>query len=330
MMLTDWRESFRDSFKSTRDLSLFLSTPLDQNVDEKYPLFVPRRITEKIKKLGLNSPYAKQFLSQSVELDLKTQEQGLIDPIGDELYLKAPQLIHRYENRALFTPTTICPVHCRYCFRKNELYSSKEIFHSEFEKTIDYLRSHPEIEEIIFTGGDPFTLSDEKLAFYLEAFSKIDHLKYLRFHTRYPVILPERFGENLLNLLEEFKTRFLQTTIVIHANLAEEFDEDSVIAIKKLDNIGLKLLSQSVLLKDVNNDLKTLTLLIEKLLSLGIRPYYLHHPDLVKGGMHFYLSEAEGRELYYKLRKKFPGWALPQYIKELPLGAGKSLVSNLE
>ena len=249
--------------------------------------------------------------------------QGLADPIGDQTYLKAPQLIHRYKNRALFMPTTICPVHCRYCFRKNELNEDGQLFHRDFVKTLDYLTAHPEIEEIIFTGGDPLILSDKILKKYLTSFSTIPSLKFFRFHSRTPVIIPSRITDDLLNLLQEF-----QVKLVIHINHPEEISTEVANAFNKLRPYAP--LAQSVLLKNVNDHPDILEDLCRKLMEFNIRSYYLHHPDQVKGGLHFYLPLAAGRKIYAQLRNRLPGWAIPQYVVDIPGGHGKVNAFNPE
>jgi lysine 2,3-aminomutase len=295
-------------------------------VASKYPVFIPRRLAQKIKEQGPNGVLAREFLPHRDELS----DMGSEDPIGDKRFLKAPQLIHRYPSRALFTATTVCPVHCRYCFRKNELNTSDEIFKSEFEETLVYLRSHPEVSEIIFTGGDPLTLSDERLEFYLKAFATIPSLKDVRFHTRYPVIFPERIDAGILSVLKRATKKFRTVSLAIHANHVDEFDIESRAAIQDLSETGVQLLSQTVLLNGVNDSSLDLHSLMNLFIEMRVRPYYLHHPDQVKGGMHFYVSLEKGRSLFHDLRKNLPGWALPVYILDLPGGDGKTPAYNPE
>ena len=328
-----WTREFSQSYKNLRDLYDFLDwelTPELISVADTYPLFIPRSLAKKIKDEGPEGVLAKEFLPHKDELDERFTHLGLMDPIGDKTYLKAPQLIHRYSSRALFAPTTICPVHCRYCFRKNELNVTEDIFQQDFAKTLEYLNNHPEISEIIFTGGDPLTLSNEKLKTFLVAFNEIKSIKDIRFHTRYPVILPERLDEGFLNLMNWASEKFRTVSIAIHANHIREFDDNNTLAIKKLGGLNIQLLSQSVLLRKVNDNQDALLDLIGKFIELKIRPYYLHHPDQVKGGMHFYTSLQKGRELYQSLRTRLPGWAIPQYVIDIPGGLGKISAFNPE
>lgn len=326
-MNPSWKSDFQSAFKNSSDLFNFLgwkdNSPL---VEEKYPLFIPQRLAQKIKIQGPSGILAREFLPDSRELS----EQGMLDPIGDKEHYKAPQLIHRYYSRALFTPTSVCPVHCRYCFRKNELNANDELFAADFDKTLDYLNRHPEITELIFTGGDPLTLSNEKLRKYLEAFLEVGSIKDIRFHTRYPVILPSRLDSDFLDLMKEFNSKFRTISLAIHANHVDEFDVESNQKIKELSRTGMQLLSQTVLLKDVNNNLGALTDLMNHFIALKVRPYYLHHPDQVQGGLHFYLGLEEGRLLYGKLRTELPGWGVPHYVIDIPGGSGKVGAYNPE
>lgn len=329
----NWTSEFAHSFRNLKSLYHFLDWPLPgglEAVAERFPLFIPKALAEKINAEGPEGVLAKEFLPSAFETDADLNRFGYLDPIGDEAHQKAPQLIHRYHSRALFTPTTVCPVHCRYCFRKNELAGKSELFQSDFEKTLSYLKEHPEIQELIFTGGDPLTLSNEKMASYLNAFLGIDSIKDIRFHTRYPVILPSRIDSDFLEIFERYSRSFRTLSIAIHANHKNEFDQESREAINKLSRTGIQLLSQTVLLRGVNDDSEALTGLIEQFIELKVRPYYLHHPDRVFGGMHFYLPLEEGRRIYQSLRSKLPGWALPHYVIDVPGGSGKTSAFNPE
>lgn len=324
-----WTSEFVRSFKNVKELYHYLQFPLtpeQEAVAQRYPVFIPRRLADRIKETGPEGTLAKEFLPAEEELS----PAGLPDPIGDKEYLRAPQLIHRYPSRALFTPTSVCPVHCRYCFRKNELSSTSEIFERDLAETMAYLKNHPEISEIIFTGGDPFSLSTEKLSAYLEAFARIESIKDVRFHTRYAVILPERFDQELLALLRSAAKQFRTVSIALHINHVDEIDSQSYGAIQRLSRLPLQLLSQTVLLRGINNNTQSLTDLMSAFMELKVRPYYLHHPDQVKGGLHFSLPLEEGRKLYLTLRNRLPGWALPHYIIDIPGGHGKTQAFNPE
>ncbi len=329
----NWKSKLTHSFRNIKDLYDYLDWPLDEEMifaAKKYPLFIPRHLADKIKAEGPKGVLSKEFLPSLLEIDTHLNSFGLIDPIGDKPYLKAPQLIHRYKSRALFTPTSVCPVHCRYCFRKNELASTEDIFQNDFEQTLAYLNDHAEISEIIFTGGDPLTLSNEKIENYLRSFGQIKSIRHIRFHTRYPIILPDRIDEGFLDIINRFSTQFSTVSIAIHSNHLAEFDEFNSRVIKSLAKTNVQLLGQTVLLRDINDSETALLGLMNKFIELKIRPYYLHHPDRVHGGMHFYLPISKGRKLYQGLRLNLPGWAIPQYVIDIPNGHGKTPLFNPE
>lgn len=319
-----WTDEFKDALKTREDLKEFFDCDFPEI---KYPVFIPIFFAAKIMNAGPGSPLWKQFLPHEEE---DNTIMGRLDPIGDKVHAKNNQLIHRYENRVLFTPTTVCPVLCRYCFRKNELAEKDEIFDQKFKQAIDYLKAHPEVNEVIFTGGDPFILSNEKLAFYIQEFSEIGSIKYIRFHTRTPVIIPARIDEGLLAILASAGALFKRAMVMIHVNHESELTEDVVDAIELLTQNNVEVFSQSVLLKGVNDTTEDLYKLFSLLADLKVKPYYLHHPDEALGAMHFYLTLEEGRKIFAPLHNKLPGWALPQYIIDIPGGEGKIPAFNPE
>jgi lysine 2,3-aminomutase len=328
----NWKNNFLEAFKNSTDLFRFLDWPAHEAllVEKAYPIFMPRRIAQRIKEQGPHGILAKEFLPSLLEINSGLNQMGFDDPIGDKSHLVAPQLIHRYQSRALFTPTSICPINCRYCFRKNELNPTEEIFLADFDLTLSYLKNHPEIKELIFTGGDPLTLSNDKIKKYLEAFCQIPSIRDIRFHTRFPVILPERIDFEFIQILSDFRNKFRTLSVAIHVNHEDELDSFVKSRIRDLALSNVQLLSQTVLLRGVNDSVIALTNLFNTLLDLNIRPYYLHHPDQVKGGLHFYLPLEFGRKIYSQLRDMMPGWALPQYVIDIPQGKGKVSAFNPE
>lgn len=321
-MTQNWQDSVRTSFKKPEELSSYF----DFNVADidHYPLLIPHRLAEKIKQQGKEGPLYQQFVTTEIESEEKVQGQGFADPIGDSLKAKGGGIIHRYENRILFTPTTVCPVNCRYCFRKNEL-SNGDFFRPNLEKLEQYLAENPRVNEVILTGGDPLILTNAKLRNCFQTIAKIKSVEYVRIHTRTPIVIPERIDGELCDLILEFSDKF-KIIIALHVNHISEFDEVINNAICHLAKLPVTLLSQTVFLKNVNNKLEELIILFKHLDTLGVRPYYLHHPDKVLGAMHFYISESEGSEIYQSLRTKLPGWLLPHYVVDDPSGVGKKLV----
>ncbi len=318
-----WQEEFVDALKSTEDLKSFFGSDFPNT---NYPIFIPKKFAKKIKDFGPDSPLWLQFLPHENE----NQVNGRFDPIGDKTHAKGHQLIHRYDNRALFMPTTVCPVLCRYCFRKNELAQKDEMFSQNFREAKNYLVTNPDINEIIFTGGDPLILSNEKLAGLLQDFSEIESIKYIRFHSRTPIILPSRIDEGFIEIMTSAKHLFKRSMLMIHVNHLAEIDDEVQAAIKKLAGAGIELYSQTVLLKGINDQSEILEALFTKLNDLKVIPYYLHHPDETLGAMHFTLSLEEGRRIVHPLSSRLSGWATPKYVIDVPGGEGKISAINPE
>ena len=320
----NWTLEFKNALKSKKDLEEFFSAPFPE---VNYPIFLPRSFATHIIKAGPDSPLWKQFLPHIEE---NNTALGRLDPIGDKIHAKGNQLIHRYKNRVLFTPTTVCPVLCRYCFRKNELSSKDEIFDPKFKEALEYLRTNPEINEVILTGGDPLIISNEKLLNFMQEFSKISSIKYFRMHSRTPIILPSRIDEGFIEIMNLSKKLFKRSMLMIHINHVSELNDEVISAIKKLTDNGVELFSQSVLLKGVNDSTQALYDLFFALSDLKIKPYYLHHSDQAQGAMHFYLDLEVGRRIFAPLHNLLPGWSLPQYIIDIPGGEGKVSAFNPE
>ncbi len=329
--VTTWQQHLREAITSLDELCVEAkkcNITFDQNrATSSYPLFIPKILLAEIFRLGPESILWKQFIPSIDENIEQEQILGLEDPIGDLSNQQAPQLIHRYENRVLFLPTQRCPIQCRYCFRKNELHNqtiSNELFVSSFNQTMDYLQNHDQIEEIIFTGGDPLMLKDEKINFYLEQFSTISSIKFIRFHTRFPAILPSRLDDAFFSLLERWRERFT-LSIMIHTNsVSEFFHRDHSVLIEKIRHSSIHWGSQTVLLK--HHQLQDLVELFKFLGQNNIRPYYLHQMDRVLGGMHFVMPKDHGQQLYVQLRQKLPGWLIPHYVVDSPSSKEKRLV----
>lgn len=323
---TTWGDSFRLAYKDSRELYEFLGEA--QEFDDKtYPVFIPQKLADRIKAAGHDSPLWKQFVPSRTELNERSNE-GLYDPIGDSTHSKGGGIIHRYKNRILFSPTTICPVNCRYCFRKNELAAKDEALKGKLHGLTAYLDRHPEVNEVILTGGDPLMISDAKLRTIIS--SVAGRVKYLRLHTRTPVIMPERITPELLDIFALAAPEFSVLSLAVHANHADEFTAENKRALEMLSAAGVQLLSQSVLLRGVNDGLRALVDLYETFAAHKVKAYYLHHPDRVMGAMGFCLPLEQGRRLYAKLRDELPGWAIPHYVIDPENGQGKNLAYNPE
>jgi lysine 2,3-aminomutase len=318
-----WQEEFKDSLKTYKEIEKFFD--LDSTEELFYSCRIPKNFALKIKTAGSDSALWKQFIHTSPEgLNI-----GPKDPIGDIDKSRGNGIIHRYSSRILFTPTTVCPVICRYCFRKNELSSNDSIYDQNLECLKEYLDKHQEVNEVILTGGDPLILGNKKLEQIFSILSE-SNIKFVRIHTRTPIILPSRIDEGLIDLLNTYSSKFLKIIFVLHTNHVDELDSEVCTSLKKLKECRVDKKTQSVLLKGVNDNSQTLIKLFDRLLECDFTPYYLHHPDKVKGAMHFQLPLSTGRKIYLKLRDKLPGWAIPHYVIDHPNGHGKQLAFNPE
>ncbi|AWD20757.1 lysine-2,3-aminomutase-like protein [Fuscovulum blasticum] len=258
-----------------------------------------------------------QVVPSVAELTIRPEE--LADPIGDDAHRPVPGLTHRYPDRAILHATQTCEVYCRFCFRRETVGDTGSLSEDGFAQVLDYLRATPAVREVIFTGGDPLVLSPRRLRAMLTALEEIPSVELVRFHTRMPVVAPEKVTPALAEVLD----RRLPVWVVIHTNHPDEITPAAAAAFRRLTRAGVPLLSQTVLLRGVNADADTLECLFRKLIAHRVKPYYLHHPDLAKGTGHFRLPLAEGQAIMAALRGRLTGIAQPLYVLDLPGGHGK-------
>ncbi|MFN4201447.1 MAG: lysine-2,3-aminomutase-like protein [Tabrizicola sp.] len=258
-----------------------------------------------------------QFLPDPREAQMRAEE--LADPIGDDAHRPVPGLTHRYPDRAILHATQACEVYCRFCFRRETVGSAGSLGEAEFTRVLDYLGATPAVREVIFTGGDPLVLSARRLGAMLDRLEALGTLDLVRFHSRVPVVAPERVTAALLRVLD----RALPVWMVVHTNHPDEITEAAGKALDRLHRAGVPLLSQSVLLRGVNDDPEVLEALFRKLIRHRVKPYYLHHPDLAKGTGHFRLTLEEGQAIMAALRGRLSGIAQPTYVLDIPGGHGK-------
>ena len=324
----EWQNEMAHAISSPKVLLQALNLPLELlNAAEKahalFPTRVPHSYLKRIKTGDVNDPLLKQVLPIGAELE---KHPGFrTDPVGD--YQANPQtgLLHKYAGRVLLLLTGACAIHCRYCFRRHFDYQGNNPLGQQWQQTLDYINSDDSIFEAIFSGGDPLSLSDAKLRQILSDLSHIPHLRYLRIHTRLLTTIPKRLTEELLTLLAETR---LQVTIVVHINHPQEIDDEVSKCMKQLNDTGIRLMNQSVLLKGINDDLDTLTTLSHRLYETGILPYYLHMLDKVEGANHFDIDENEARMLYQRLQAALPGYLVPKLVREIAGEANKVPVSG--
>jgi lysine 2,3-aminomutase len=271
-----------------------------------------------LRERPFDDPLALQFLPDERELHALSYETA--DPIGDIPHSPVKGIVHRYPDRVLLKVAHSCPVYCRFCFRREMVGSKGDALQGvELDAAIDYVREHREVWEVILTGGDPLSLSSRRLADILGRLSSIDHLGVLRIHSRVPVVAPNSIDETYVKELPQSKPVYL----AVHVNHPEEVTEPVVAALRRLSESGVVLLSQTVLLKGVNDSAPVLDALFRKLVLLKVRPYYLHHPDLAPGTSHFRVPIEVGQELMRVLRGRLSGLCLPTYVLDIPGGFGK-------
>lgn len=267
-----------------------------------------------------NDPIARQFVPSLAEL--LTDPQDVSDPIGDARHTPVRGIVHRYPDRLLLLPLRVCPVYCRFCFRRETVGSNEPevLGEQELGAALDYIRAHKEVWEVILSGGDPLILSPRRLRSIVNALDAIEHVKVIRIHSRVPVVDPARISAALLDSLTASKPVY----IVLHTNHPRELSTTALDACRKLSDAGIALLSQSVLLKGVNDDAAVLEELFRTLVANRIKPYYLHHADRAPGTAHFRTSVARGQQLMRELRGRVSGLCLPEYVLDIPGGHGKS------
>ncbi|WP_028081340.1 EF-P beta-lysylation protein EpmB [Solimonas soli] len=312
-----WQRALREAFSRPRDLLDYLqldpATPhLASALLRDFPLRVPRGYAARMRKGDARDPLLLQVWPQTREAD---ETPGYaIDAVGDLHRVRRDGLIHKYRGRVLLVATGACAVHCRYCFRRHFPYAEQLAARGQWSAVLDEIAGDASIEEVILSGGDPLSLSDERLGELVEALGAIPQLKRLRVHTRQPIVLPERIDGRLLAWLD--RTR-LQTVFVLHANHASELDDAVRAALAPLRQRGIALLNQSVLLAGVNDDADTLAALSERLFACGVLPYYLHLLDRVQGAAHFDLPVQRAQELMRVLSSRLPGYLLPRLVREI-------------
>ena len=296
--------------------------PAVEAVAARYAVAITPAMAELAEPGDPTDPIARQFVPDTAELDTRPEE--LADPIGDDVHAVAPGLIHRYPDRVLLKLVQVCAVYCRFCFRRESVGpDAAHLSPADLAGALDYIRGHREVWEVIVSGGDPLVASPRRLAALVTALAGIDHVKVVRFHTRIPVVAPERITPALVAAL---RSDGVATWVAVHANHASELTPEARRAVAMLADAGMPLLGQTVLLRGVNDDPETLGALMRAMVENRIKPYYLHHGDLAPGTGHFRTSLAEGQALMRALRGRASGLCQPTYVLDIPGGHGKSPV----
>jgi lysine 2,3-aminomutase len=289
-----------------------------RRVAEQFAVALSDNVAALIDPADPNDPIAAQFVPSIAEFDIADAERA--DPIGDERWSPLPGIVHRYPDRVLLKPSLVCPVYCRFCFRREEIGARGRVLGREaLDRAFAYIGERPEIWEVIVTGGDPLLLAPRRIATIIGALAAIDHVQVIRFHTRVPIVDPRRVGAALVAALAADKAVY----VVIHANHPRELTEAAKAAVTRLTRAGIPLLSQSVLLRGVNDDTAILEQLFRKLVAMRVKPYYLHHPDLARGTSRFRGAIEDGQNLMRELRRRASGLCQPTDVLDIPGGHGK-------
>ncbi|MCS5710160.1 EF-P beta-lysylation protein EpmB [Candidatus Berkiella aquae] len=310
----DWQQALRQMITDPTTLLQMLDLSekdIAWQWDKQFPLRVSESFVRRMRKADPNDPLLRQVLSTPEESH--SSNKYSTDPLQEARFNPVPGLLHKYPSRVLITLTSSCAIHCRYCFRRHFPYK-KNNPGRQWDAIFSYLENQPDVFEVILSGGDPLMASDKTLSAFLQELAKIRHIELLRFHTRLPVVIPERITSTLLATLDN---RF-HTTIVYHINHARELIPQIAEGVAKIRKQGIQVLNQSVLLRDINDNVECLKNLSLALFKSGIMPYYLHMLDKVAGSEHFEISLAKAQHLQQALRESLPGYLVPKFVKELP------------
>src|SRR5579871_4073503 len=292
-----------------------------EKVAARYAIAITPDIAELIDRDDPDDPIARQFIPSADELLTVSGENA--DPIGDHSHSPVSGIVHRYPDRVLFKLVHVCAVYCRFCFRREMVGPGKSTTLSEgaYQNALAYIRAHSEVWEVILTGGDPLMLSPRRLAEVMEDLARIDHVKIIRIHTRVPVAEPQRISDKMVAAL---KVKGATTWVALHANHVRELTPKARAACAAMIDAGIPMVSQSVLLKGVNDDPETLEALMRGFVECRIKPYYLHHGDLAPGTSHLRTTLLKGQEIMRALRGRLSGLCQPEYVIDVPGGHGKA------
>jgi len=315
--LPAWRRSLREVVGTVGELlaEVGLSPsafPDGLVADSDFPVRVPRELARRIRPGDPTDPILLQVVPRAAER--ATVEGFGRDPLGECDHRPAPGLVHKYRGRVLLIATGACAVNCRYCFRRHFPYAEQSGWSEGWRGALDWIGRDQSLREVILSGGDPLVLDDDKLGRLAAELASIEHLSRLRIHTRLPVVIPSRIDDRLLSWLVDSR---LQPVVVIHANHAQELDDEVETALGRLRAEGIAVLNQSVLLRSVNDSVDALVELSERLFEIGVVPYYLHQLDRVAGATHFEVADDVARRLITGVEERLPGYLVPRLVREV-------------
>ena len=331
-----WQESINQGFSDIQSLLEYLNLSENDFSQEghqlpkasigarkKFPIKVPRHYAAKIQKSNPFDPLLLQVMPKAEEFNLSSS-RFIQDPLHEAKYAPVPGLLHKYKGRVLIVTTGACAIHCRYCFRRHYPYEDQSMTSSYIDEMLNYIKSQEDVVEVILSGGDPLSLSDNRFLNLVEALEKIPTLKRIRVHSRLLSVLPQRITADFLKVIESCRLQFIFVTHINHANEIDDFLKSKI---AKLKGIGCWVLNQSVLLKGVNDRVDQLVELSERLFDNGIMPYYLHALDPVEGAMHFEVDLSSAKKLYKQLLAELPGFLVPKLVQDIPGQLSKSPIN---
>lgn len=322
----NWQEQLAQAITSPEQLLNLLELdnrllPDSLRASRDFALRVPHSFIARMERGNPEDPLLKQILP--IGQECKTVKGYGVDPLAEQFQNPCNGVIHKYSGRLLLVTSSVCAVNCRFCFRRHYPYSDNHLGGENWQKALDYIASDPTIHEVILSGGDPLATNDKRLLKMTEALNAIDHVKTLRIHSRFPIIIPERITDDLI---QWFAGQRLKAVMVVHCNHANEIDTSVINAMNKLREAGVTLLNQSVLLKGVNDHSDTLTQLSHALFNAGILPYYLHVLDPVQGAAHFDVPDETARQLVQEMAAQCSGYLVPKLVREIPGKPGKTQI----
>lgn len=320
-----WKEQLSGAITRVDQLLAMLDladSPLARRVTAmaEFPLRVPLAYVQRMGKGNPDDPLLRQVLP--VDQEFVSTPGYISDPLAEAQYNPVPGIVHKYTGRVLLITSPACAVHCRYCFRRHFPYEDNTLGKAQWQQALDYIAGNTSISEVILSGGDPLAANDNHLHWLVEKLAAIAHVRRLRVHTRFPVVIPSRITADCLAWLTSSR---LTTVVVLHINHANEIDTDVGAMIARLRNHGITVLNQAVLLKGVNDEVKTLAALSERLFENGVLPYYLHLLDPVAGASHFDIPQPRAMTIYRDLQAQLPGYLLPRLVRDTPGATAKTL-----
>ncbi|MEG3755495.1 EF-P beta-lysylation protein EpmB [Psychromonas arctica] len=326
--LPTWQKELANAVKNPQQLLQILeieqeTTQISELAKKQFPMLVPMPFVKKMQKGNINDPLLKQVLPIHDE-DLQLPGYST-DPLVEQNN-QHKGLLHKYKSRVLIILKSGCAVNCRYCFRRHFPYADNSVNKSQLNNIVSYIQEHPDVNEVILSGGDPLMTKDKQLAELLDQLEALPQLTRLRIHTRLPVVIPSRITESLAQRLKQSR---LKIVMVLHINHAQEIDKPFAEAMQRCHDAGIQLLNQSVLLKDVNAGVDALVALSEALFSVNILPYYLFLLDKVEGAAHFDLEQKEAQQLHKQMQAELPGYLVPRLSREIAGEQSKTLIHSL-